>query len=345
MPGGNTLESVWQAQPNAETAIVEFGLDREFILSLATDSGDLLVGLTAALAELQADELGLLQVIFQPVQHPWAESMLRSVSDRDGKPFFANRPELVAAAQRKSSEPLYAAVIRIAAQSPDLDRAWAIVREMSAPLGGLALVGGNELIPLRNDGYPPLEHEEDVVRRQSRRCGMILNREELLALVHLPSAAVASPKLVREKGNSRPAPAAVRRDTGVLLGHNAHAGQTCEVRLSPEQRVRHTHIIGASGTGKSTLLFNLIRQDIEKGEGLGVLDPHGDLIDQVLGIIPAHRIDDVVLLDLSDEEYSVPFNILSAHSDLEKDASGFRSRFGVQASLDQLGRPDALGAE
>src|SRR6266705_2517525 len=91
-----------------------------------------------------------------------------------------------------------------------------------------------------------------------------------------------------------------------------------EVRLTKEQRVRHTHIIGVSGTGKSTLLFNLIRQDIENGEGVAVFDPHGDLVDKVLGIIPDHRINDVVLVDPSDEQFSIGFNILSAHSDLEK---------------------------
>ena len=78
------------------------------------------------------------------------------------------------------------------------------------------------------------------------------------------------------------------------------------------------HLIGASGTGKSTLLFNLIRQDIENGIGIAVFDPHGDLVDKILGIIPEERVSDVVLVDPSDEEYSVGFNILSAHSDLEK---------------------------
>jgi hypothetical protein len=78
------------------------------------------------------------------------------------------------------------------------------------------------------------------------------------------------------------------------------------------------HVMGVQGTGKSTFLFNLIRQDIENGEGLAVLDPHGDLVEQILGIIPPERIQDVVLVDPSDEEYSVGFNILSAHSDAEK---------------------------
>jgi hypothetical protein len=66
------------------------------------------------------------------------------------------------------------------------------------------------------------------------------------------------------------------------------------------------------------LLFNLIKNDIEKGEGIAVFDPHGDLIDRILGIIPESRIKDVVLVDPSDEQFSVGFNIFSAHSDLEK---------------------------
>ena len=147
---------------------------------------------------------------------------------------------------------------------------------------------------------------------------MILNSDELIGFVHLPSSAVRSPVFQRQTTKTKAAPAIVHRDNGLLLGNNDHAGETVAVRLSAEQRTRHCHIIGASGTGKSTLLFNLIRQDIENGEGIAVLDPHGDLIDRILGVIPKSRIEDVVLVDPSDEQYSVGFNILSAHSDLEK---------------------------
>ena len=81
-------------------------------------------------------------------------------------------------------------------------------------------------------------------------------------------------------------------------------------------------MIGASGTGKSTLLLNLIMQDIEHGEGIAVLDPHGDLIDEILGRIPEARWGDVVLLDPSDEAYPVGFNVLKAHSEIEKNLLG-----------------------
>ncbi len=104
----------------------------------------------------------------------------------------------------------------------------------------------------------------------------------------------------------------------LVIGDNVHAGKEMPVSLSAEQRLRHTHIIGATGTGKSHLLLNLIIQDIEAGNGVAVLDPHGDVIDQLLPYIPKKRAKDVVLFDPADEAYPIGFNILSAHSTLEK---------------------------
>ncbi|MBU6410934.1 MAG: type IV secretion system DNA-binding domain-containing protein, partial [Verrucomicrobia bacterium] len=157
-----------------------------------------------------------------------------------------------------------------------------------------------------------------VVLMHNHPAAMLLNSDELIGFVHLPGSAVRSPVFARQTGKTKAAPAIVRQDKGLLLGNNEHIGKTVPVRLSPEQRVRHCHLIGATGTGKSTLLFNLIQQDIENGEGVAVLDPHGDLIDKILGVIPPERVEDVVLVDPADEQYSVGFNILSAHSELEK---------------------------
>ena len=312
----DVLATAWAELADTDTAIVEFGLAREFALLLATHTPDLFIGLTAALGNLQPGELALFQVLFQPVSQPWADSLLRAVSDATGKAAFVNAPELLAHGRRKVAQPLFAAVVRIAIRSDE--RPWEIARELATALGGLADLQGNELIPLNNDGYPFAEHVDDVLRRQSRRSGMVLNRDELLGFVHLPTSAVRSPKLRRELTKTKAAPKSAQNNGRLLLGHNEHSGQVAEVRLTTEQRVRHSHIIGASGTGKSTLLFNLIRQDIEHGEGVAVLDPHGDLVDRILGSIPPERINDVVLVDLSDEQFSVGFNILSAHSDLEK---------------------------
>ena len=78
-------------------------------------------------------------------------------------------------------------------------------------------------------------------------------------------------------------------------------------------------MIGATGTGKSTLLQSCIVQDIILGNGVAVLDPHGDLIESILPYIPEHRQNDVVIVDPADAAFPVGFNILSAHSEVEKE--------------------------
>lgn len=313
-----TLADAWEGIEAEDIFIIEFGLAHEFMLPLATGKLDPFVGIIGALSELQENELGLFQILFQPLQNPWSESIVSSVTHADGKPFFVNMPELASAAEAKTSERLYAVVVRIALKTLSNDRTLNLARDLAGALSVFAHPRGNELIPLQNDKYPFEEHIEDTLRRQTRRSGMILSISELIGFVHLPGSAVRSSALLRDTGVTKAAPEIVRRKAGLLLGDNIHAGETVPVRITPEHRVHHCHIIGASGTGKSTLLFNLIRQDIENGDGVAVLDPHGDLIDRILGIIPESRIDDVVLVDPSDPDFPIGFNILSAHSDQEK---------------------------
>ncbi len=80
------------------------------------------------------------------------------------------------------------------------------------------------------------------------------------------------------------------------------------VVLSREERERHVYIVGKSGSGKSTFLFNLAMGDIHAGEGIAVIDPHGDLATDILNAIPRSRINDVCYLDAGETEYPVGFN-------------------------------------
>ncbi|MFB3910482.1 MAG: type IV secretion system DNA-binding domain-containing protein [Candidatus Eisenbacteria bacterium] len=313
------LSGLW-SDPEAFRLIVDFGLAREVHFPLRTFRSfdiDPLIGITAALSDLEPKELGLVQVLFQPVRHPWAASFWRSSRDEDGKPFFLDAPELTAATKEKVASPLYAVVVRVAVASPDLGRVWELARALTGSLRAFSDPAGNELLPLSNDDYDSEDHKSDLLERASRRSGMILNVEELAGLVHPPSESVRSEKLHRQARKTRGAPAIVLGE-GVGLGSNTHAGKAVPVALNPDQRSRHMYVIGASGTGKSTLLLNMILQDLARGEGLAVLDPHGDLVDRVLEFLPEGRLDDVVLLNPADADWPVGFNILSAHSELER---------------------------
>ncbi len=81
--------------------------------------------------------------------------------------------------------------------------------------------------------------------------------------------------------------------------------------IKDEDRRRHMYVVGKSGVGKSKLLELLIRQDIVKGKGVCLLDPHGDIIEDILNFIPENRIEDVCLIDPGDAEFPVAFNPLA----------------------------------
>ncbi len=295
---------------------------------------DPFIGIAGALSELAESEFAMLQVIFHPARFPWPQSVLTSLYNEDGSLVFRDGAEIAKAAQRKVSTPLFGAVVRLAARAGTYGRILENLRRLASPLRVFSAPGGNELIPLDNEDYPLEYHLEDLLLRQSRRFGMLLNSEELLGFVHLPSVEVRSPKFERSTAHTNAAPASLITGPGLALGGNAHRGETQTVYLSPDNRVRHMHVVGASGTGKSTLLLNMIRQDMENGQGIAVIDPHGELVDDVLKCVPEDRIDDVVLLDPSDESAAVPFNLLEAHSETEKNllASDLVSVFQRQST-------------
>lgn len=94
------------------------------------------------------------------------------------------------------------------------------------------------------------------------------------------------------------------------IGFNRHRGRGLPVALDDEVRFKHTYVVGQTGTGKSTLLLNMALHDIRAGRGVAVLDPHGSLIDDILARFPEERKDDAVIVDVTDVERPVGFNLL-----------------------------------
>ena len=318
--GTDVIANEWGPGLSNQSVIVDFGLSQEFMRPLRTTAKfdvDPLVAVTGALADLEPSEAALLQILFQPVVNRWAEEAVAAVSGFDGRGLFDDAPDLVPSAKEKVEQSLFAVVVRVAARSRAKSESLTLARRVAGAFAQLANPRSNELIALSNDDYPDEVHERDLIRRQSRRTGMLLNAAELVTLVHPPSASVRSPKLARGHRRTKLAPKALSGHE-LVLGENSHGSSTSPVSISVEHRVRHTHVVGASGTGKSTFILNAILQDLDRGNGLALIDPHGDLVEQVLGLVPDRRVDDVILVDPADAERPVGFNILNAHSELEK---------------------------
>mgnify|MGYP004000375445 FL=1 len=140
----------------------------------------------------------------------------------------------------------------------------------------------------------------------------VLNVEELATIYHLPSSKVMTPGVQRVEAKKSEPPANLPTENANIIGETLFRNKKIKFGISNEgeDRVRHMYLIGKTGTGKSTYFKNMIVQDIKDGFGVGVVDPHGDLIEDILEHIPDDRIDDVVLVDPSDVERPVGLNIL-----------------------------------
>ena len=147
----------------------------------------------------------------------------------------------------------------------------------------------------------------------------LLGEDELASLFHLPHSKYnRSPIISWIDYKVLPAPMDLPKE-GILIGHNVFRGNKREVRFMRKDRSRHHYIIGKSGSGKSALLSFMARQDILNGDGVCVIDPHGDLVDDILTYVPKERAKDVILFDPADQEYPMGLNLLDARNSSEMD--------------------------
>ncbi|MDO8649967.1 MAG: type IV secretion system DNA-binding domain-containing protein, partial [Candidatus Berkelbacteria bacterium] len=145
---------------------------------------------------------------------------------------------------------------------------------------------------------------------------MIFNITELASIYHYPSLTVATPTIAwagSKKGEppaNLPLEGTISPDELTVFGQTNFRSEVKRFGIKKKDRRLHMYIIGKTGTGKSTLMENMIIDDITEGRGLAVVDPHGSLIEHVLEFIPEHRLRDVVYFNPADHEFPVGFNLL-----------------------------------
>jgi len=143
---------------------------------------------------------------------------------------------------------------------------------------------------------------------------LILGGQEIALLWHLPNENFSASRIYWLSSRTVPPPTAVihQLDTNaVLLGHGTSGGKLFPIHLPIKDRENHIRIVGKTGVGKSSLMYNMIMQDIRKGYGVAVIDPHGSLVQNILGThLKQDELARVVLLDLSAPETPPPLNPL-----------------------------------
>lgn len=171
--------------------------------------------------------------------------------------------------------------------------------------------------------------------RSFSKKGMILNTMELATIYHLPNILVATPNIVwvtskkLEPPTNLPTPQNTSVEELTLLGETNFRSSRREFGIKLDDRRRHVYIIGKTGMGKSCLLSNMILSDIRAGRGVAVVDPHGELADDILQAIPSHRTNDVIIFDPADQDFPVALNLFENVSPAQRSvvASGIVSIF------------------
>lgn len=183
------------------------------------------------------------------------------------------------------------------------------------------------LSPFANGGYQSLKPKRFLKLKAinnlilwlySRRLintlsNLILSATEVSDLYHFPfTSTTKTENLAKLHSKELPTPLSLKKNTNldIYFAKNTYGGADTSIGLTEDERRRHVYILGATGTGKSTMLLSMIKQDVDNNKGLAVIDPHGDLTDQIISVIPKERIADVVYFNPDDIGYPMGINLL-----------------------------------
>ena len=226
--------------------------------------------------------------------------------------------EEISRVEAKAEKQGFQIVIRILAKSSDANRSVQIFEGIAASfrqyatahLNAFSLNLGKQALEVfthMKERYINIEHEE------------ILNIEEIASLYHLPNTTGGATSLFVTTAGKLPPPVDLPIDEGTIFAKTNYRGESHLFGLKQRDKRRHTYIIGRTGTGKTSLMRNMIVSDIMAGEGVGLIDPHGETAEFVLDHIPAHRVEDVIYFNPGDVEFPVGFNPIYVKDKSQRD--------------------------
>lgn len=279
--GARTAQNMQQGQRLGSAAKSGAG-------NLAVDIGSEMAG---ALAGKKSNEQGINATPREPVSlTPEEQDVITRLESKSKRSHFEANVRLIAsAATKERAEMILASIENAFVQFEDSNL--------------------NKFIAIRNKVKNAHKIAYDYIFRNfSDRHKMILDTEELASLFHFPIATTETPKISWLKSKTSPPPTDIPKD-GLTVGFSDFRGSKTDLKLSEDDRRRHLYIIGQTGTGKSTFIEEMAKQDSEKS-GMCVIDPHGDLIDHILECIPKERAEDVIYFDPADTERPFSLNIM-----------------------------------
>ncbi len=225
----------------------------------------------------------------------------------------------------KANNPGYTCVVRMITSSQSHARSEALMDAVVASFAQFSSTQGNSF------ARPHFLHHTDIITRFIRRAPsrslmemlrfrkLLLGTAELASFFHVPNIKYNKVETIKwQNFKMTPGPKNIPED-GLLLGYNTYRGERKKIFMKNDDRFRHFYIIGQTGTGKSSIMQMMARQDFNNGTGMCVVDPHGSLIEDLMPYIPRSRADDVIYFNPADTERPMGFNMLEGKTPEERD--------------------------
>jgi hypothetical protein len=216
--------------------------------------------------------------------------------------------EAVKALQAKIAKPLFEVNVRLLASAGSQFQAEDILNGLTAGFSQFASPTRNEFRVVKARA-PKNLITQFIYRTFEGGQRMTLSSEEVASFYHLPISSTETPRVKWLKSKEAAPPENLPK-AGLLLGQSSFRGELKDVYMQDDDRRRHLYIVGQTGTGKSTLIGNLVMQDIQSGKGVAIIDPHGDLVENALGFVPRERLDDIIYFDPGDLQRPLGLNML-----------------------------------
>lgn len=277
--------------------------------------------ITAILGKMQQGEGAAIQILLSPAGDKWKKAgrkHLGEVKKNESNPEKASYsvdPKELEAIENKLGKPGFDALIRVVVSSSTKEAADAHLDNIVSALGTFNGVNSFQKNKLRFKGL----FMKDFIYRYWPLRGLtnVMTSEELATIFHFPNKSITTPGIFWLNSKRAPAPANIATE-GLYIGKSTFRGMTKPVYIGKGDRQRHMYVIGKTGTGKSEFLKDMILQDIRNGEGLCVVDPHGDLVEGILPLVPPERAEDVIVFDPSDTQRPMGINIMEAYTEEQK---------------------------
>jgi hypothetical protein len=285
---------------------------------MATDS---MASITSVLAKMGEGEGAAIQILIQPADSKWkhlGKEYLAKTKKNEANPEtakYSSDAKELEGIENKVSKPGFNTTVRIVVSSSTAEAAEAHLNNIVNSFSQYAGVNSFG----KNRQWLKGLFVTDFIYRYFPLHGQtsVLSSEELATIFHFPNKSVVTPGIHWVNSKRAPAPSNLPTE-GLYLGKSTFRGTSKPVFIQESDRQRHMYIIGKTGTGKSEFLKQMIMQDIKNGEGLAVIDPHGDLVEDILQLMPPERAEDVILFDPSDLEQPLGFNMLEAGTEQQK---------------------------